>query len=95
MTDYVLWLIEHPDNGSKSPFYLGWEEGQPGWTGDIKEAFKFQTSEAAEKLAGEVGLTDWRVADHKWLDHMPTSNLDVGMDDPPVSSGIHNRKTEI
>jgi hypothetical protein len=73
-TSYVLWLIEHPDNGTKSPSYFGWEEGEKGWTGDIKAAFKFETKDAAEMMASDCGLPDWRVADHRWLDHKPTSN---------------------
>lgn len=75
--DHVLWLIEHPDNGDKSPSYFGWEEGEQGWTGEIKEAFKFDTKAAAGKHASDVGLPDYRIVDHKWLDHKPASNLDV------------------
>lgn len=77
MTDYVLWLIEHPDNGTKSPFYWGIEEGEQGWTSDIAWSFKFATKEAAEQHASDVGIPDYQINDHKWLDHMPTSNLDV------------------
>lgn len=75
--DYVLWLIEHPDNGNRSPFYYGWEEGSLGWTADINAALKFEGREAADKMASDVGLPDYRNADHKWLDHKPASNLDV------------------
>jgi hypothetical protein len=79
MTEYVLWLIEHPGNGNgkQPPFYFGREEGEKAWTADIKWAFKFETKDAAEKMAGDCGLADWRIVDHKWLDHKPTSNLDV------------------
>jgi hypothetical protein len=77
MTDYVLWLVEHPDNGKRSPFYFGWEEGEKGWTADMDAALKFETREAAEKMASDCGLPDYQIRDHKWLDHKPTSNLDV------------------
>lgn len=75
--DYVLWLIEHPDNGAKSPFYFGWVEGEKGWTPDINAALKFDTKGQAETMANNVGLPDYQIRDHKWLDHKPTSNLDV------------------
>lgn len=57
--------------------YFGWEEGEKGWTADIKAAFKFDTRDEAEKMAGDCGLPDYQIRDHKWLDHKPTSNLDV------------------
>ncbi|MCK1459123.1 hypothetical protein IVB34_12565 [Bradyrhizobium sp. 2] len=75
--DYVLWLIEHPDNGTKSPFYFGWVEGEKGWTPDINEALKFDSEGQAEATASNAGLPDYQIRDHKWLDHKPTSNLDV------------------
>lgn len=75
--DYILWLIEHPDNEKRSPLYLGWEEGEKGWTGDINAAFKFETHDGAEMMASDCGLPDYKIRDHKWLDHKPTSNLDV------------------
>jgi hypothetical protein len=74
---YVLWLIEHPDNGNQRPFYFGWEEGERGWTADIEAAFKFDTQADAEKMASGCGLPDYSIIDHQWLDHKPTSNLDV------------------
>lgn len=79
MAEHVLWIIEHPENGQqgKSPFYWGLVEGQQGWTPDIKDAFKFDTQFDAEKRADDVGIPDYRVFDHMWLDHRPTTNLDV------------------
>jgi len=74
---HVLWLIEHPDNGKQSPFYFGWEEGEKGWTAEISAAFKFDAKDAAEKMASDCGLPDYQIRDHQWLDHKPTSNLDV------------------
>lgn len=74
---YVYWLIEHPDNGKRSPHYFGWEEGERGWTSDLSAAFKFETQGIAEQFANEIGIQDWRVIDHQFLDHKPTSNLDV------------------
>lgn len=76
--DVVLWVIEHPENGNQPPFYWGTEEGEQGWTAEIKWAFKFEAPEDAEKHAGGVGIPDYKIIDHKWLDHTPTSNLDVG-----------------
>lgn len=75
--DYARWLIEHPDNGTRSPFYWGVEEGVQGWTADVRWSFKFDTEAAAEKHASDVGIPDYQIRDHKWLDHEPTSNLDV------------------
>lgn len=77
MADHILWLIEHPDNGTQSPHYFGWEEGGKGWTSDIGAAFKFDTKSDADKMASDWGLPDCAIRDHKWLDHKPTSNLDV------------------
>lgn len=77
MTDHVLWLIEHPGNGTKTPFYFGWEEGEKGWTSDINAALKFEVEADAYKMASDCGLPDYHIRDHKWLDHKPTSNLDV------------------
>lgn len=74
---HVLWLIEHPDNGTRPPSYFGWEEGEKNWTGDISAALKFDTEAAAEKMASDCGLPDYQIRDHKWLDHKPTSNLDA------------------
>lgn len=76
-TSYVLWLIEHPESKHQTPFYWGIEEGKQGWTADIKWAFKFETADEAEMHASGVGIPDYRIIDHKWLDHKPTSNLDV------------------
>lgn len=75
--DYILWVIEHPENGKRSPFYWGWEEGSQGWTAEIGAAMKFDTRAYAEKHAAGVGVPDYRIVDHKWLDHKPTTNLDV------------------
>lgn len=75
--DYILWLIEHPDNGKRHPFYFGWEEGEKGWTADINAALKFETREDAEKMADGCGLWDYQIRGHKWLDHKPASNLDI------------------
>lgn len=77
-SDVVLWVIEHPDNGNQRPFYFGWVEGEKGWTPDIDDALKFDSEGQAEAMASNVGLPDYRIVDHKWLDHKPTSNLDVG-----------------
>lgn len=77
MTDHVLWLIEHPNNGKQSPFYWGIEEGEQGWTADMRWAFKFDTAADAEMRASDVGIPDYRVEDHLFLDHKPASNLDV------------------
>jgi hypothetical protein len=71
--NYVLWLIEHPENAYQTPVYWGVEEDQEGWAGDIKWAFKFETSADAEKHAEGVGIPDYRIIDHKWLDHKPTT----------------------
>ena len=76
-SDVVLWAIEHPENGKQRPFYWGIEEGEQGWTTDIRWAFKFDTKDAAEKHASDIGIPDYQIRDHKWLDHKPTSNLDV------------------
>lgn len=75
--DYVYWLIEHPDNGKRIPFYYGWAEGERGWTPDIKDAFKLSSEAEAEKMASDMGLPDYRILDHKFLDHEPTTNLDI------------------
>jgi hypothetical protein len=76
--DTVLWLIEHPNNGNQRPFYWGVEEGEESWTADIEAAHKFAAAEFAEKWAGDVGIPDYRIVDHKWLDHKPTTKSVVG-----------------
>lgn len=76
-SDVVLWVIEHPENGKQPPFYWGTEEGEQGWTSEIKWAIKFDTADEAEKRASDVGIPNYRIVDHKWMDHTPTSNLDV------------------
>lgn len=82
--DTVLWLIEHPNNGNQTPFYWGNEEGEQAWTADIEAAFKFETADAAEQYAGDVGIPDYRIVDHKWLDHKPTTKSVVEhLDDCP------------
>lgn len=74
----VLWLIEHPNNGNQRPFYWGNEEGEQAWTTDIEAAFKFATEGEADKHAGDVGIPDWRIVGHQWLDHTPTTKSVVG-----------------
>lgn len=74
VSDVVAWVIEHPDNGNQTPLYWGHEEGQPGWTSDIRHAFRFDTQEDAEHRAGGHGIPDYRIVDHKWLAHGESSN---------------------
>ena len=81
-SDVVLWLIEHPNNGNQRPFYWGNEEGEQGWTGDIEASFKFETSDEADRHAGDVGIPDYKIIDHKWLNHKPTTKSVV---DEPVN----------
>jgi hypothetical protein len=76
--DTVLWLIEHPNNGKQKPFYWGIEEGEEGWTADIDAAHKFASFEFAEKWASDIGIPDYRIIDHKWLDQTPTTKSVVG-----------------
>lgn len=74
----ILWLIEHPNNGNQTPAYWGLEEGEESWTGDIEAAHKFAAHEFAEKWAGDVGIPDYRIVDHQWLDHTPTTKSVAG-----------------
>ena len=73
---YILWLIEHPQQ-HQGIFYFGWEEGEKNWTADINAALKFDTKAEAEAMAINIGLPDYRIVDHQWLDHKPATNLDV------------------
>jgi hypothetical protein len=69
----IYWLIELPQNcRSGSPLYFGWEEGSPNWTGEVNDAFCFDNKQEAETYANEIGLLDWEVLEHAWIDrHEP------------------------
>lgn len=54
------WLIQHPDD---SKFHFGWEDGEAGWTADIKWAIRSETHEDAEDFANNIGLSDWKVVE--------------------------------
>lgn len=63
----TAWLIEIEQSARNGPpVFWGVEEGYPGWTADHNYAKRFDSKEAAEQEASDLGLNDFIVAEHAW-----------------------------
>lgn len=71
----VAWLIEKPQHArpESPPVYWGYEEGEEGWTADIKQAIRFDTQKEADRRAAYCGVLEHVSVEHAWQPARPRS----------------------